>query len=187
MPMPQKPVPARFCRHCGKPLARKRINGRLEDRKVFLSRVYCDRVCMAFHMQKPIVTKAAYHWRARRMLGPACERCGGTDHLHAHHRNHDVTDNRKENIETICRDCHTKEHISDRRRGAKAVSVVPRNLLVRVRDVLERVRATSTDPALRRLANDAITSSKALWRPVPETGIQRLPYEFPPAPVRRHR
>jgi len=36
----------------------------------------------------------------------ACVRCGTTERLSVHHRNGDHTDNRMENLETLCLRCH---------------------------------------------------------------------------------
>jgi hypothetical protein len=41
---------------------------------------------------------------------PWCNRCQGEGHLQAHHIDRDVTNNRSDNLELLCRDCHKAEH-----------------------------------------------------------------------------
>ena len=44
------------------------------------------------------------------MRGEACIFCGTGDDLVAHHVNEDPSDNRQENVETLCRGCHSTLH-----------------------------------------------------------------------------
>lgn len=106
----RKPDPERRCRFCGRRLHRKTFNGRLEDMGVFMRRVYCDRFCMAQEMVQQEVSKSAHHWRARRHRKDQCDRCGGTEGLHAHHRDLDFRNDDPENIETLCATCHLEGH-----------------------------------------------------------------------------
>lgn len=48
--------------------------------------------------------------RYRDYLKVACERCGSTKFLCGHHKDHDHSNNDKENIETLCKKCHQTEH-----------------------------------------------------------------------------
>jgi hypothetical protein len=51
------------------------------------------------------------HKEARQLVGPGpCERCGRANALDVHHRNGDWHDNRRENLERICRSCHNLAH-----------------------------------------------------------------------------
>lgn len=40
----------------------------------------------------------------------SCERCGGTRNLCVHHKDRDRSNNAPDNLETLCRSCHAKEH-----------------------------------------------------------------------------
>jgi hypothetical protein len=40
----------------------------------------------------------------------ACERCGATENLVVHHKDRDRHNNQEDNLETLCRKCHFKEH-----------------------------------------------------------------------------
>ena len=40
-----------------------------------------------------------------------CESCGEKINLHIHHIDGDRTNNTKENLKTLCGNCHTKEHM----------------------------------------------------------------------------
>lgn len=53
--------------------------------------------------------------RYRDHVKEACERCGSTQFLVGHHKNRKGVrskrpDNRRSNIETLCKSCHQKEH-----------------------------------------------------------------------------
>lgn len=49
--------------------------------------------------------------KARRYKKDYCERCGSKENLLAHHKNKDQSDNRPENIETLCKTCHNQHHL----------------------------------------------------------------------------
>lgn len=105
-----KTDPLKNCKHCGAPLIRKRINGRMEDRGVFIKRKCCNRSCMANAMAKPVVGRRGHQCRARKHRGSRCEQCGGTENLSINHKNRDWSDDRPENLETLCISCHMKKH-----------------------------------------------------------------------------
>ena len=48
--------------------------------------------------------------RARKFKKPFCERCSATERLLVHHINRKQSDNRPENLETLCSKCHHEEH-----------------------------------------------------------------------------
>ena len=61
----------------------------------------------------------------RRLLierGKKCERCGYDRYqiLHVHHKNRNRSDNRPENLEIICPNCHYEEHHLKRRQNTKS-------------------------------------------------------------------
>lgn len=110
MPMPRKADPIKNCAFCGKALHRKQINGRLEDRAVFLKRKYCDRTCMAHAFLQQDATLAALRQRAREFRGNQCEACGAQEGLQIHHKDSNPANNQSGNLMTLCGSCHMKWH-----------------------------------------------------------------------------
>lgn len=109
----QKTDPIRFCEWCGALLVRKRFStGRLEDRGRFLRRKFCGKECQAAAQVDPTTTnRQTMYARSGKHRGPACERCGATENgLHVHHRDHNITNNAPENLETLCVGCHNRHH-----------------------------------------------------------------------------
>jgi len=98
------------CAACGKPLLRRRIGRRLEDRAVFLRRKYCNRRCTARGQRKAKVQAETLHWRARRFRADKCEMCGATKKLSLHYKDGNPKNNRKSNRMTLCGSCHTRWH-----------------------------------------------------------------------------
>ena len=114
MPMPLKQALEKRCQSCGMRLERKRFpNGALESLLHFGRRKFCSEACFANSLRKERSdgkwTSAHTMARKRVPTGP-CERCGAPDARDVHHRNRDHQDNRRENLERICRSCHNKEH-----------------------------------------------------------------------------
>lgn len=120
MPRAKLSDPAKNCEVCAKPLTRTRFNGRMEDRSAFLKRRFCDRACMATGFVKAAPShEDTFRWRARRMRGPACELCGVTRRLQAHHCDENEQNNSPENIQTLCISCHATHHHRARTAGMK--------------------------------------------------------------------
>ena len=107
-----KPDPVKFCIRCGLRLHCKRFSGRLEDYGVFLRRQACDQSCAN---KREVVTISAHQYRAQKFKGTACERCGATSKLHAHHKDGNPLNTTRENIETVCATCHISGHWSEKR------------------------------------------------------------------------
>lgn len=95
-------------------MERKRSNGRLEDAGVFRRRRFCSLTCANSRID---VTKGTLHYRARKLRGPACEACGATTSLHAHHVDQNPANNTPENVQTLCKRCHDFWHATQKRRG----------------------------------------------------------------------
>ena len=112
--MKRRQEPVKYCETCGVQLFRKRMNGRLEDFQVFLKRRYCSLSC-ANTRKEP--TEAGLRWRAEQLRSSACEVCGSTLNLHAHHIDGDIANNEQENIQTLCVSCHIKHHHATRKLG----------------------------------------------------------------------
>lgn len=133
---------------------------------IFLRRKFCDQVCMARSMIKTAVTREGYYARARRFRKAACERCGATEKLHVHHKNHDITDQRPENLVTLCRMCHTKDHIADRRRAVKGSVVLRVETFRLLASLLARSHklASKTDYTLASDIHRFLAGSKSVER-----------------------
>lgn len=103
------------CKNCGKPLIRKRFNGRLEDKGVFNRRKFCGRSCMRQGMMKEDPTVSALRKRSNKLAGPVCEgeNCqtvGRVQPLSVHHMDGDIRNNVSSNLKTFCESCHQKWH-----------------------------------------------------------------------------
>ena len=123
-----KPTSAqpRHCEHCAKLLERRRNDsGRLEGYRDFMRRRFCSLSC-ANSRPKGGQSRKAYHYHARKKREGACECCGSTSRLQAHHVNEDWTDNSPENIQTLCIFCHHFWHAMWRRLGVKPTQRMPR-------------------------------------------------------------
>lgn len=115
MPMPAKKLDPKPCAICGRPMERKRINGRLEDVGVFRRRRHCSLSCANSRTE---VTRSGASQRARRLRGPRCEVCGATEsrrqgqtiRLDVHHADSNRWNNSPENLQTLCHACHMKWH-----------------------------------------------------------------------------
>lgn len=116
MPMPRKPDPIKYCKHCGLLMARKRYRNSSECLLAFSRRVYCDKVCMAKAMIQEDVKRDTYHWRARKFRKCMCQDCGkmaietSDGELDVHHLDGNWTNNASENLATLCGSCHLKRH-----------------------------------------------------------------------------
>ena len=113
----RKRDPKKFCAQCGQRMKRKRFNGTLEDRHVFLRRRFCDQTCMGLAFVKPTPSKSALLKRVEKYRGTSCESCGVTTNLHAHHIDANHLNDSPENIQTLCGSCHSTHHHRVRRAG----------------------------------------------------------------------
>lgn len=123
MGMPLKPVPVKFCETCGVELKRKIFGKTLEDRAQFMKRKFCSLTCAGY--RKRNLTKHGYSWRARKYLKDACEACGATNMLQAHHVDQNNSNNSGENIQTLCRFCHDFWHSTQKRLGKDIAGRMP--------------------------------------------------------------
>lgn len=123
MPMPRKPDPKKSCEHCGVALVRKMFGPTLEDRGAFLRRKFCSLTCA--NSKRGPLTKHGYSWRARKHLKTACEACGHTRSLHAHHVDQNPANNGPSNIQTLCKHCHDFWHTTQKRRGWSTAGRMP--------------------------------------------------------------
>ena len=116
-PPTKKPDPEKECLHCGTILKRKRFGGRLEDRGVFLRRVYCNRTCMASAYVSDTSQPNSKRRRTSRYRGSNCENCGTSTPLHGHHIDGNLDNDSPQNIQTLCASCHATHHHRARRAG----------------------------------------------------------------------
>ena len=120
-----KPTPEKRCMICGSRFQRTRNeSGRLEDYQTFMERRFCSLSC-ANSRSKGGLSRNAFQARARKHLKMACECCGTSERLHAHHVNEDWTDNRPENVQTLCVFCHQFWHATHRRLGVAPTTRMP--------------------------------------------------------------
>jgi hypothetical protein len=124
MGMPRKQEPAKNCEYCGIPLTRKYFEGRLEDLSAFRRRRFCSLTCA--NSKKGVLTKHGYSYRARKHLKDACEACGQTTSLMAHHVDQNKANNSEGNIQTLCKHCHDFWHAMQKRRGLLIAGRMPR-------------------------------------------------------------
>ena len=110
---PRKKEPSKMCKHCKKPLMRKRFGSRLEDLTVFSKRAFCNRLCMASSMEgviKVVNQKNSYR-QSSKAAKNECETCGKCDsRLHVHHVDGDPLNNDSDNLKTLCPECHGRIH-----------------------------------------------------------------------------
>lgn len=116
----------RQCEKCSATLERRRNDaGRLEGFRDFMRRRFCSLSC-ANSRNKGGMTRSAHLFHARKLLKPTCEACEQTDNRQAHHINGKWSDNRPENVQTLCLYCHHFWHATHRRLGLKPSRPMPR-------------------------------------------------------------
>ena len=119
----QKETPEKYCKHCGMKLERKRMNGRLEDKGVFLRRKYCSRTCG--NSREHPINITTYYLRARKHIKKYCEACGSTTRLQVHHIDQHPENNQASNIQTLCKSCHDFWHTTAKRLGKPIAGKMP--------------------------------------------------------------
>ena len=106
------------CRMCGEIFTRTRFaSGRLEDYGVFLTRKHCSVTCANRALVKAAPKKQALLQRSWKHKKAACEACGATRNLHAHHIDSNRYNVTPANIQTLCGRCHALHHHHARRAG----------------------------------------------------------------------
>lgn len=106
----KKMDPRKICPACGMQMFRKQMNRRLEDRSVFIKRIYCNRKCMVAGMTQDKPTLSALRKRAEKLRGRVCEECGTQNKLHIHHLDMKPANNEAKNLMTLCASCHASWH-----------------------------------------------------------------------------
>lgn len=115
----------RDCETCGTTLLRRRHDsGRLEGYRDFMRRRFCSLSC-ANSRSKGGESRNAYLYQARKFLKAACECCGATTELHAHHVACNWKNNAPTNIQTLCVFCHQFWHAMHIRHGVLPTQPMP--------------------------------------------------------------
>jgi len=115
----QIPVAEKTCGYCGKPLMRRRFNGRLEDRGAFSRRKFCDFTCMASSFigrDRGGRSNTRMRTEARLLVpeGP-CEKCCVKPGVHVHHMDGNPQNNERNNLQRLCAKCHRQAHAKHHR------------------------------------------------------------------------
>jgi len=112
----------KYCGTCKVVLYRKRYNGRLEDRSVFLRRRYCSLSCAN---TRENLSKHGKLSRARKWLKGGCEACGEKRKIVIHHIDQNLDNNDPKNLQTLCKYCHDFWHSMARRRCKTVAGKMP--------------------------------------------------------------
>ncbi len=104
----------KFCVECGRKLHRKRYNNVLESFSAFKKRKFCNRKCMSknfkFRWSSEVLPQQG-NVRARMLIKKkCCELCNNINSLDIHHKDRNKLNNNTDNLQVLCRSCHTKEH-----------------------------------------------------------------------------
>lgn len=122
----KKEANAKFARYnvcviCGKSF---RARGYWKESRN-LSRKTCSPECRSKLLTKVSLergfkhgqSQAYYTWRAQKYKKSFCEMCGGKELLEIHHIDRDKSNNKEENIQTLCKPCHALLHYVEDGRG----------------------------------------------------------------------
>ena len=123
-----QPHETRYCSYCGKPMERKRYsNGELQSWTEYNNQKYCNKECMkaAFRQKQKTGKSWSMLHRYARQNKPSgsCKICGSTKNVDVHHIDGNPQNNSPQNLQRLCRSCHTKAHKQAQRCsicGAKA-------------------------------------------------------------------
>lgn len=92
---------------------------------MFMKRKFCSRACSSTRGKKG-TSRTQVMVRAREAaLKETCECCGGTAKLAIHHVNENWRDNRPENLQTLCINCHQQWHGLHRKLGIRCFMPMP--------------------------------------------------------------
>lgn len=84
MAMPRRPDPEKFCKHCGRPLKRKRFSsGLLESSRDYDRRHYCDQTCMGAGQRTLLVITCGHCGKVFRQKNAKTRYCCMTCAAHA--------------------------------------------------------------------------------------------------------
>lgn len=119
MAMPKKEDEVKYCKFCNMLMSRKRHkNGDLESNFHFNRRIYCDVLCMRkdkLNKGKNTSSWSTSHTTSRKISElfldtEACSICGESKKIDIHHIDGDYNNNSLDNLQPLCRSCHTKIH-----------------------------------------------------------------------------
>ncbi len=141
------------CLMCGMPITgRNNMNGRL--------RIFCCRACAVIHNRTLDPNQKTYRlvgfaYTIARLGKLACERCGIDELavLHVHHIRGRREGSARTNLETVCANCHDREHREGTAKRAKDASRAKAIAPMLVRRLAEGIESTPTSArALRKRA-----------------------------------
>jgi len=90
------------CPACGKNFSVKG-NKLKKDRNLF-----CSKECRKKYTI--MYGKGNYRNKAYELYGKKCDRCGATENILVHHKDGNRLNNKEENLQVLCRKCHSKIH-----------------------------------------------------------------------------
>lgn len=116
MSRPATETPAKSCEQCGATFIRARYGGRLECLENFRTRRFCSLSCSVSNQRAaPPPTIGSSRKRAAHLKLDHCEACGAMRVTTQHHVNGNPMDNRPENLQTLCVNCHSFWHAALKR------------------------------------------------------------------------
>lgn len=110
------------CLFCEKELTRKRHPRRIESRRDFLKRKFCDPTCqrgyqknfpIEYKINREESSRHVYSDLASKFKKESCESCGTKENLCVHHEDRNFKNNDPSNLRTLCRNCHFRHHLND--------------------------------------------------------------------------
>ena len=140
-----KQKPHRCCDRCGVTLVPKMFSDREEEYSMFMRRRFCSLSCANTRGKKGVSRTQRMVQARAEALKETCECCGGIERLAIHHINENWTDNRFENLQTLCVYCHQQWHGLHRKLGIRCSTRMPPLVSLSV-EIYHKIKWGSFDP-----------------------------------------